>query len=282
MMAINCSAPSIRALLVDQPLHPSHPLPADPISYGQRLAAALGGPAFAELVTALPRAPNANSLITFETADPDLAAIPWEYLHNGRDFLILDYLLVRQVPDADLPAPPAPSAHWRLVAMGSDPLLGEVRDPQTHLLTGYAPMRRLLVVQDLDALRDRLLSQQPPIPVQWQRIAPTLTALIDLATADPILFHYTGHGNVTDGQPILCFDDGTGRMDPSRCPAWPSPPVPISSACTPARSARTLSCSPRRSPGRLATAPWASSSPPAAGCRCTRRRRSSSGISTTS
>ena len=34
-----------RALLVDQPLHPSQPLPANPVAYGRRLWAALGGPA---------------------------------------------------------------------------------------------------------------------------------------------------------------------------------------------------------------------------------------------
>lgn len=35
----------------------------------------------------------------------------------------------------------------------------------------------------------------------------------DLATSDPLLFHYTGHGDVENGTPVLCFDDGTGCMD---------------------------------------------------------------------
>ncbi|WP_245863321.1 hypothetical protein [Candidatus Viridilinea mediisalina] len=34
------------ALLVDQPLPSQRPVPADPVAYGQRLFAALGGPAF--------------------------------------------------------------------------------------------------------------------------------------------------------------------------------------------------------------------------------------------
>ena len=98
--------------------------------------------------------------------------------------------------------------------MGSDPLLREVRDPQTGLLTGYAPMRRLRVVQELDLLREDLVRQNPPAPVLWHRIAPTRQALIDdLATSDPLLFHYTGHGDVENGTPVLCFDDGTGCMD---------------------------------------------------------------------
>ncbi len=118
------------------------------------------------------------------------------------------------MPDAPLPAPPDPTLLWRLVVMGSDPLLQEVRDPQTGLFTGLARLPRIKVVQELDRLRDDLLRQNPPAPIRWQRIAPTRQALIDdLATVEPLLFHYTGHGDVADGTPILCFDDGCGLMD---------------------------------------------------------------------
>jgi Effector-associated domain 7/CHAT domain/Tetratricopeptide repeat len=69
-------------------------------------------------------------------------------------------------------------------------------------------------VSELGALRDGLRNQQPPPPLRWHRIAPDRAALIDLATSEPILFHYTGHGSVDDGQPVLCFDDGAGTMRP--------------------------------------------------------------------
>ncbi len=46
--------------------------------------------------------------------------------------------------------------------MGSDPLVQEVRDPTTGLFTGYAPLERLPVEQELDRLRDDLLQQNPP------------------------------------------------------------------------------------------------------------------------
>jgi tetratricopeptide (TPR) repeat protein len=203
------------ALMVDQPLFSQRPAPADPQAYGQRLFAALGGDTFRAALARLPRAPHMDSLIAIQTADAELASIPWEYLHDGADFLILNYLLVREVPDAPLPAPPAPDLPWRLVVMGSDPLVQEVRDPKTGLFTGYAPMQRLKVVQELDLLRDDLLRQNPPAPIRWQRIAPTRQALIDdLDPREPILFHYTGHGDVENGAPVLCFDDGTGCMDP--------------------------------------------------------------------
>ncbi len=203
------------ALMVDQPLFSQRPVPADPLAYGRRLFAALGGDTFRAALARLPRAPHMDSLIAIQTADAELASIPWEYLHDGADFLILNYLLVREIPDAPLPAPPAPDLPWRLVVMGSDPLVQEVRDPKTGLFTGYAPMQRLKVVQELDLLRDDLLRQNPPAPIRWQRIAPTRQALIDdLDPREPILFHYTGHGDVENGAPVLCFDDGTGCMDP--------------------------------------------------------------------
>jgi ABC-type uncharacterized transport system YnjBCD ATPase subunit len=207
------------ALLVDQPLFSRRPVPADPESYGQRLFAALGGEALHTALASVPRAPNLESIVALQTSNPDLAAIPWEYLHDGSDFLIFRVLLVREVPGAPLPTPPNPAQPWRLVAMGSDPLVQEVRDPDTNVLTSYTPLRRLQVVRELDDLRTLLLQQDPPLPVRWQRIAPTAAALTDdLATSEPILFHYTGHGDVVDERPILCFDDGTGCMDPRPVP----------------------------------------------------------------
>lgn len=201
------------ALLVDQPLLLQRPVPIDPRAYGQRLFAALGGHAFGARLAALPRAPNGR--VAIQTDDVNLAAIPWEYLHDGADFLIFNYLLVREVPHAPLPEPPAPDLPWRLVVMGSDPLVQTERDPVTRLLVGYTPMRRLKVVQELQQLRENLLRQVPPAPLRWHHIAPTRQALIDdLATPEPLLFHYTGHGDIEHGVPILCFDDGTGCMDP--------------------------------------------------------------------
>lgn len=96
------------ALMVDQPLFSQRPVPADPLAYGQRLFAALGGETLRACLKPLPRAPHLDSLIAIQTADAELAAIPWEYLHDGADFLIFNHLFVREVPDAPLPAPPAP------------------------------------------------------------------------------------------------------------------------------------------------------------------------------
>jgi tetratricopeptide (TPR) repeat protein len=119
---------------------------------------------------------------------------------------------VHEIPVVDMPRAPDPALPWRLVAQGSDPLLQEVRDA-AGVLRGYLPLPRLQVVRELDALGKSLREQQPAPPIRWQRIAPTRAALSNLATNEPLLFHFTGHGNVENGQPTLCFDDGTGRLD---------------------------------------------------------------------
>lgn len=188
------------ALLIESPLRQET---ADPVAYGQRLFAALGGPALATHLRTLPLAPDPASLLTIVTSDPDLAAIPWEYFHDGSVFVIFRYLFAREVPAAPLPAPPDPALPWRLVAMGSDPLLAA--DGKT--------LPRLRVEHELDRLRDAVTKQ--PLSIRWQRIAPTRQALIDdLATAEPILFHYAGHGDLLADRPVLSFDNGCGDADP--------------------------------------------------------------------
>lgn len=153
-------------LLVDQPLFSQRPVPSDPLVYGQRLFAALGSDTLRTALATLALAPPLGSLISIQTDDPELAAIPWEYLHDGDDYLIFKYLFVREVPNAPLPESPEPTAPWRLVVVGSDPLVQEARDPKTGLFAGYAPMRRLRVVQELDLLREDLVRQNPPAPVR--------------------------------------------------------------------------------------------------------------------
>ncbi|HEU4323126.1 MAG TPA: tetratricopeptide repeat protein [Roseiflexaceae bacterium] len=203
------------ALLDGQPRDTA---PAALAEYGGRLFAALGGDALRALLDRAPAAPDPEGLLALQTDDPALHAVPWELLHDGADFLIHSRMLVREVPGAPPSAPVDSTLPWRLIALGSDPLVREERDPQSGLLLGHTPLPRLRVAQEQDRLRDELRAMAPPAPIRWQRIAPTHQALIDdLATSEPLLFHYTGHGGVTDGVPLLFLDDGTGCADP--CPA---------------------------------------------------------------
>lgn len=165
-----------RTLLAEHPLHLDANRRVTPGEYGLRLLAALGGPALLERLAALPRAPHPESTLVLRLDDPQLAAIPWEYLHTGAAFAAFEHVLLREVPVAPAALPPAPdpALPWRLVVMASDPLLQELRDAR-GLLQGYQPLPRLRVASELDALRDALRAQEPPAPLRWQRIAPRAT-----------------------------------------------------------------------------------------------------------
>lgn len=186
----------------------------DTVEYGRSLLAALGGSKLQARLSSLPRAPHLDSMVAIQTDDAELAAIPWEFLHDGKEFLIFRYLLVREVPATHTLPPPPTAQLWRLVVMGSDPLIEEQYDAQGKYC-GLKPVPRLKVAWELDTLRDDLQQRQPPVPFRWQRIAPTRAALIDeLAASEPILFHFVGHGSVVNGTPMLCFDNGAGKLDP--------------------------------------------------------------------
>ena len=202
------------ALRLDHPFVRPHQQASDPVAYGQRLLAALGGDNLKRMLTELPSAPQLESMIALHTTDAELAAIPWEFLHNGNEFLITRYLLVREVevPNALLPAPPLSDQPWRLVVVASSPLLKEVYDEQGRQCD-WQLMAPLPVEHELDLLRDDFQKQR--LHLRWQQIAPTRSALIDeLATIEPLLLHFAGHGAVVNGTPVLYFDDGAGKLDP--------------------------------------------------------------------
>ena len=184
------------------------------VAFGRRLWQALGGERLAKYVDELPLAPDVDGAIVLHTADVSLAGLPWEMLYHPEQemFLIEEYLLWREVPTKHVPKPPPADVPWRLVAQGCDPLLMSIRDANGAII-GAKALPRLRVGQELEQLRRGLLAHEPPVPLRWQQIAPTRAALSDLAGKEPLWFHYTGHGDVLDGTPVLCFDDGTGRMD---------------------------------------------------------------------
>jgi hypothetical protein len=69
-------------------------------------------------------------------------------------------------------------------------------------------------VQELDLLRADPIRQNLPAPIRQQRIAPTRQGLIeDCHLREPLLFYNTGHGDVENSAPALCFDDDTCCMD---------------------------------------------------------------------
>ncbi|GIV82698.1 MAG: hypothetical protein KatS3mg051_2052 [Anaerolineae bacterium] len=187
------------------PLRISLP-PSDPVQYGRQLFAALGGPCVQQLINTLPRAPELDGLIAISTDDPTLAAIPWEYLHDDKGFLIFDYLLVRDVPNVQVPPRPDRNRPWRVVAIGSQPLVRSTTN-------GFVALPQVDVESELEHLRDLLTDDH--FPWRWHRIAPTYQALTnDLPSGEPVILHYAGHAAVENGKPVLWLENEYGVLNP--------------------------------------------------------------------
>lgn len=200
-------------LITNQPLHPSPRNTIDPYVYGYRLWESLGGRNLKGLLDPLPRAPNLKSLITISTDDPVLASIPWEYLHSGirQDaFLVFDFLFMREVPNTNAPTAPSADVPWRLVAMGSDPLIDKMLDNEGNIKS-YSRVPRLNIIGTLDDLQRNI--ERKLVAIRWQRIGPYINMLDSLDTNEPILFHYAGYWDKSNGASVLCLDDGTGCME---------------------------------------------------------------------
>ncbi len=199
-------------LLANHPLHPSPRNTVDPYVYGYRLWESLGGRNLKGLLDPLPRAPNLKSLITISTDDPALASIPWEYLHSGirQDaFLVFDFLFMREVPHANAPPAPRADVPWRLVAMGSDPLIDKMINSEGNI-KDYSRVPRLKIMGTLDDLQRNI--ERKLVAIRWQRVGPYINILNSLDTDEPILFHYAGYWDKSNGTSVLCLDDGTGCM----------------------------------------------------------------------
>ncbi|HHH42392.1 MAG TPA: CHAT domain-containing protein, partial [Chloroflexi bacterium] len=183
-------------------------LRADPTPYGRRLYEALfpeGGPAAAALA-ALPLAPDREGTILLVTDHPALAAVPWEYAHDGRRFLALDYYLVRGLP------PDRRRAAWReepldrcpILFLPSSPLLG----PKGEILTP------LDVLGEWEGLAEAIGRTDGPYDLI--QVRPPTPETLNKRMADVVagIVHFSGHGGQKDGEAVLLFEHPNGASDP--------------------------------------------------------------------
>jgi tetratricopeptide (TPR) repeat protein len=182
--------------------------------YGRRLFQALF-PERSVSRKALTRLPLASAsddtgMLHIVTEDPEAQMIPWEYLHDGKDFLALKYHVLRGIPaerrqgyGAEMPA-----AALDLIAVPSDPLLLNDR-----------PVDQLDAVKEIDSLKTALQEAQAPYRALIVT-PPTLDALHEALAprGRQTIVHFIGHGLATEQGAILLFEDeaGIGRAISAR------------------------------------------------------------------
>ncbi|MCB0068322.1 MAG: SUMF1/EgtB/PvdO family nonheme iron enzyme, partial [Caldilineaceae bacterium] len=113
---------------------------------------------------------------------PDLAALPWEALHDGRGFLALgdDFSVIRTLPRSQPARPLASGAPLRIVAAAADPTDASPTLDQA--------LERERVMQALAPLQAVGLAQ-----ITWLENA-TVKALYTALQEDADIFYFSGHG----------------------------------------------------------------------------------------
>jgi tetratricopeptide (TPR) repeat protein len=221
----------------------ANPYRMAPVELGQRLFAALGGPALTDLLDA------DDARLLYLVTDEAAAGVPWEYA-AGLDgsFLACDYGFLRLLPDAR-PARPvaAAPAPLNFIALAADPLVQNDADRTPR--TGY----KLDVENELQAI-GRVL-RGSGISLTAQRLPPTADHLRAALRRGPAILHLSCHGEVIETsaggrnsrQAALLLEDQDGMAAPLRGPTFTAMPAPgvlrlvVLSACRTAASAMDAS-----------------------------------------
>lgn len=174
--------------------------------WGEALFGALfaGGRGMLDAARALAGERGKGLRLRVRSDDPAIQSLPWEFLHDGSDFLALD----RQTP---------------LVRFL------HVEQPRPSLVAGTLPLRLLVVMATPREVQSLELEQE------WQRLYGALEPLVEEglivverllhATRERLaaalldgyqLLHYVGHGHVdpVSGEGSLLLEDEEGLADP--------------------------------------------------------------------
>jgi len=172
-----------------------HPID-DPVAYGTALYAALFPPDSPARQT-LDRRPERILLVA---ADPDLDAIPWEYMYGPDGFLVCDLPFVRGLPPEQRIPAPEQVGSLHIVAVPSNPL-----HPRLAPLNIDGEWMRLV-----DGVR-RVTSA-----VTLERVwPPTIERLRALVANQPQrVVHFMGHGGKNErDEAVLCFEQDNGTLE---------------------------------------------------------------------
>ena len=152
-----------------------------------------------------------NERLVLIAEQPEVAAIPWEYLRDSNDMLIAARLnMVRGVAEQQRRAPVALSGPLHLIAVPTSP----VDEPQV-LNTEREWSRLVEVVNSVAKEKALTLTRVRP---------PTLTQMeLTLPGEGMTLLHFMGHGSVANSGTakevgVLAFEDRLGRSQAIAAP----------------------------------------------------------------
>ncbi len=171
----------------------------DPRAYGERLYAALfpKGSLAETSLAELPKAPYAEGRIVLVLNEPELDAVPWEYMWKD-GLLASEYHLIRSLPEGK-----RPQVRFR-GGTGSVRVLFVPSDP---LVQGGNPLPVLDVETEWEELKG--LAERTPLEVR-RLIPPTREEFQRGVLQTPNVLHFSGHGSPGH----LIFEGESGEAVP--------------------------------------------------------------------
>ncbi len=174
----------------------------DPSANGARLYQALfppDTPARQALDQALK---NDTPRVVLIVTDPALQAIPWEYAHDGTDYIVSQCYFLRGLPPDQRRETPAVDRPLHIVAVPSDPLGDDIRP--------------LNIDGEWARLSD-VINDVGHVVILERTRPPTLERLGDLVAGQTQrAIHFMGHGTRIEDQAGLLFENEHGAPDPAR------------------------------------------------------------------
>lgn len=141
--------------------------------------------------------------LRFSADAAEIAALPWEFLHDGKDFLVTkrDLLISRLPTEVRIRKSKPLETTLRMLVVVSSP-----NDPKV------APLNTELEQEVILEAADRL-QQENKMEVDFSEDATYETVQGYLNDKEYHIFHFTGHGSYHDGRGHLIFEkeDGTAR-----------------------------------------------------------------------
>jgi tetratricopeptide (TPR) repeat protein/CHAT domain-containing protein len=174
-----------------------------PSVYGQRLFQAVfqENSVALDALNALPHTLSAEGRIALRLENDKLNELPWEYLHDSKNYLVVERAFTRVTAGAQ-PADPSPQERLHFLFIPSDPLLHDGNPPPYNLGVDAEWDELVIALDELDPA------------VDLEKIQPTFKALQGkLAGKRNAIVHFTGHGDLKNGVAHLLFEKNSGTAD---------------------------------------------------------------------
>ena len=209
--------------------HPPLLLTSRQVEMGKQLYRLLGAEAQAGLIRSFANRSQEDAdrilYLMFSPPQPHnrewcltLEDLPWEYLHDGEEYIANRYdmqVIRTHLDEAFLPeAEEVPVSSWRILLVTPFVQAGEEHCRRLHLQPLPFALKEVEALRALEKKTHGLVQVVPsPQGGSLSTLAELEKVLRSPEKPPCPLIHFAGHGVIYQDEPCLCFEDGRGQVD---------------------------------------------------------------------